>query len=307
MVTGGAGFLGSHLADRLVDEGAEVLAIDDLSSGRLENLAQARSTGNLHFHQLDIRADELPEAVTRFGPEVVFHLAAQASVARSMDAPAFDASVNVVGTVNVLAAAVEAGAERVVFSSTGGALYGDKVKVPTGERAAKHPESPYGIAKKVVDEYFRFFRASYGLDYISLAFANLYGPRQDSSGEGGVVAIFARTMLERHQPVIFGDGKQTRDFVYVEDAVDALMRGAERGGGRLLNIGTGVETSILDVYRLVAEATRYRGGPAMMAARPGDLRRSALDAAAAGRHLGWSPFTPLPTGIRLTVDWFRFH
>jgi nucleoside-diphosphate-sugar epimerase len=304
LVTGGAGFVGSHLVDRLVDEGTEVLVVDDLSSGSLDNLAQARTTGRLDVHQMDVTAPELIEAAERFGPEVVFHLAAQASVIRSVDDPVFDATTNVVGTVNVLEATRNSGAARLVFTSTGGALYGAGAKLPATERAGRHPESPYGVAKKIVEDYFRYYREAYGLDYVILAPANIYGPRQDPHGEAGVVAIFSRTMLDRGQPLIFGDGRQTRDFVFVEDVVDALMRGADRGGARLFNIGTGIETTVLELFELLAEATRFRGEPGMMPARPGEMRRSVLDASAAHKHLGWEPFTSLRRGLKVTADWF---
>lgn len=307
IVTGGAGFVGSHLVDRLVDEGTEVLVVDDLSSGSLGNLAQARTTGRLDVHQMDVIAPEFIEAAKQFGPEVIFHLAAQASVVRSVEDPVADATTNIVGTVNALEAARNSGAERVVFTSTGGALYGAKAKLPATERAGRHPESPYGVAKKIAEDYFRYYRDAYGLDYVILAPSNIYGPRQDPHGEAGVVAIFSRAMLDRGQPVIFGDGRQTRDFVFVEDVVDAMMRAADRGGSRLLNIGTGVETTILELFELLAEATRFRGEPGMMPERPGEMRRSALDASAARKHLGWEPFTSLRRGLKITADWFRVH
>jgi UDP-glucose 4-epimerase len=305
VVTGGAGFLGSHLADRLVDEECETLVVDDLSTGHLDNLAQARSTGRLAFHQIDIRDPDLVQVVTRFRPEIVFHLAAQASVAGSVTDPVFDAAVNVVGTVNVLVAAVEAGVGRVVNVTTGGALYGADAPVPATERAARKPESPYGVSKKVALEYLPYFQAAYGLTHATIAPANIYGPRQDPHGEAGVVAIFVGQLLRRDQPTINGDGSITRDYVYVEDVVDALMRAGERGAGRLYNIGTGIETSVLELYEALAGLTGYRGEPAFGPERPGDVPRSALDATRASKYLGWEPFTPLETGLRLTVEWMK--
>ncbi len=305
IVTGGAGFIGSHLVDRLVDSGCEVLVIDDLSTGRLQRLADARSRGKVGFHQLDLRAPELIEVACRFRPQTIFHLAAHADVRKSTADPMHDASVNVLGTLNVLMAARDAAAERVVFTSTGGALYGETDKLPTRERVTKRPESPYGISKKVVEDYFRYFRTAYGLDYAILALANVYGPRQDPYGEAGVVAIFARAMLDRRRPVIFGDGTQTRDYVYVVDVVDGLVRSAARGGGGLYNIGTGRETSVTDLYAALAVITGFDQPPEYVEAKPGDLARSCLDASAAARHLGWEPFTSLDEGLALTAGWFR--
>ena len=304
IVTGGAGFIGSHLVERLVDEGTETLVVDDLSTGRLERLADARRSGGVQIHQLDVRAPELIEAAKRFKPEVVFHLAAHAQVRPSVDDPVHDASVNVLGTVNVLQAAVLAGVRRVAFASTGGALYGD-VQKPATERTPRKPESPYGISKKIVEDYFRWFADTYGLEYVMLAPANVYGPGQDPFGEAGVVAIFSRSMLDGRRPVIYGDGSNTRDYVYVEDVVDAFVRAGNLGGNRLLNIGTQKETSTREIYDLLARITGYRGEPRMEAPKQGDLARSCLDATAARKHLGWEPFTPLGTGLRRTVEWFR--
>ena len=307
IVTGGAGFVGSHLVDRLVDEGSEVLVVDDLSTGTLNNLAQARTTGRVEFHQMDITAPQLIEAFGRFEPETVFHVAAQASVKTSMDDPVHDANVNVVGTVNVLDAARQAGAARAVFVTTGGALYGAATKLPATEKTARRPESPYGVSKMVAEEYLKFFKNAFGLDYSIIAPSNIYGPRQNPHGEAGVVAIFLRTMLDRGQAVIYGDGRQTRDFVYVEDVVDALMRAAHKGSGKLFNISSGVETTVLDMFEQCAAATRYRGEPGFMPQRPGDVLRSVLDASRAAKVLGWQPFTPLERGIKLTADWFRVN
>ncbi|MDP8959496.1 MAG: GDP-mannose 4,6-dehydratase [Actinomycetota bacterium] len=305
LVTGGAGFIGSHLVDRLVDERWEVLVVDDLSKGRLDNLAQARRTGRMDFHQLDLRARELETVAGRFGPQVMFHLAAQSAVRPSVDDPQFDASVNILGTINLLQAGRAGGVERVVFASSGGAIYGEGVPLPARESYPKQPSSPYGISKKVVEDYFRFFGEEYGIDYVLLGLANVFGPRQDPLGEGGVVAIFSRAMLDGRRPVIFGDGSQTRDYVYVQDVVDAFLRAAHRGGGRLFNIGTGWETSVLELYRLLGELTGYDGSPEFAERKPGDVQRSVVDASAARQHLGWEPWTSLEKGLAETVHWFR--
>ncbi len=222
LVTGGAGFIGSHLVDRLVDQSHEVLVVDDLSTGHADNLAPARARGGVKLHQLDIRDESLTKVAERFLPDVVFHLAAQAAVPVSVKQPRFDAEVNVVGTINVLEAARRSGTKRVVFASSGGAIYGSAAPLPVREDLPKAPDSPYGISKKIVEDYFRYYRASHDIDYVLLALANVYGPRQDAQGEAGVVALFASAMLQGRPPTIFGDGEQTRDFVYVEDVADAF-------------------------------------------------------------------------------------
>lgn len=305
VVTGGAGFIGSHLVSRLIDDGGEVLVIDDLSTGRLERLATARAAGGVHFHQMDIRAEELAVTMEQFRPEVVFHQAAQIDVRHSVVDPTFDASVNVVGTVNVLHASVQAGAERVVFASSGGATFGEVDVFPTPESVPRRPESPYGVSKKVADDYMRYFETAFGLDFVSLGYSNVYGPRQDPHGEAGVVAIFTEKLLSGETPTIFGDGGQLRDYVFVADVADACIRGAEVGGGVYLNIGTGRETSVLELYELLQSAVGVEIEPQFAAAKAGDLARSVLDTNAAKEHLGWEAWTPLEDGIAETVAWFR--
>ena len=212
IVTGGAGFIGSHLTEVLLDRDWDVLVVDDLTSGKMENLGDARRRG-VSVHVTDIRSPELVDLFSRFAPEVVFHLAAQSKVRPSMEDPIHDAEVNVVGTLYVLGAARRAGARKVCFASSGGAVYGDGARLPVKETAVKHPASPYGISKKIVEDYFGWYRDVHGLEYSLLALANVYGPRQDPGLEGGVIAIFAQAMLGGRRPVIFGDGNQTRDFV----------------------------------------------------------------------------------------------
>ena len=307
VVTGGAGFIGSNLVDRLVDDGLGVLVIDDLSKGHVGRLAEARSQGGVTFHQLDIRSGELAMVFERFGPEVIFHLAAQAGVRPSVEDPLHDADVNVLGTINVLEAARLSGARRVVFASSGGAIYGDSAKLPAQEGNVKHPDSPYGISKKIVDDYFRFYRQAYEIDSVLLALSNVYGPRQDPYGEAGVVAIFSKAMLEGRRPAIFGDGTQTRDYVFVDDVVDAFARAMNLGDGLLFNIGTGIETSVTELYDLVARHADFGQPPRYEEPKPGDLQRSVVDPDRAARHLGWKAWTSLDEGIRQTVDWFRNH
>lgn len=305
VVTGGAGFIGANLVSRLVDEGVEVLVVDDLSSGTLARLTEVRQRGKVQVHQLDIRVAELADVIGKFAPDVIFHLAAQIDVRASVADPVFDADINVLGTLNVLEAARKAGTPRVVFASSGGATFGDNDHLPTPESEPRLPESPYGVAKKVADDYFDYYSRMHGVDYVSLGFANVYGPGQDPAGEAGVVAIFIGELLEGRTPTIFGDGTQTRDFVFVEDVTDACFRAAVTGGSVYLNIGTGEETSVNDLYRHIAEEIGADRPPRYGAARPGEQHRSALDATAARKHLGWEAWTPLEEGIRQTVEWFR--
>ena len=308
LVTGGAGFIGSTLVDRLLAEDHTVDVVDDLSTGSLTNLSQARArAGNrrLSFHRLDIRSPDLARIVARRKPEVVFHLAAQADVRVSVARPGLDADVNVLGSLNVLEAALAAGARKVVFAGSGGTLYGVPDEVPTREGHPQRPVSPYGVSKKAVGDYLHYYREIHNLEYTVLALANVYGPRQDPHGEAGVVAIFAGLFLGSQRPTIFGDGKQTRDFVYVDDVVDGFVRAADKGGGLILNIGTGVETSVHELYVAMGALAGVRGAARQAAERPGELRRSALDPDRAGRYLGWKPWTSLDEGLSRTLDWFR--
>lgn len=305
LVTGGAGFVGSNLVDLLVDRDWEVLVVDDLSVGELESIGAARRRGDVAAHVTDIRAPELPELARRFQPEVVFHLAAQVRVPASVADPIHDAEINILGTLNVLEAARAAGTRKVVFASSGGAVYGPRVKLPARERATRVPPTPYGISKKAVEGYFRWYAETYGLSYVLLAPSNIYGPRQNAGAEGGVVAVFIESMLAGRRPTIYGDGTQTRDFVYVEDVVDAFLRAADAGDGVFLNIGSGVETSIADLYDEVASLLDYPVRPQFEAPRAGDVTRSVLDPSRAGAELGWEPFTPLRQGLAATIGWFR--
>src|SRR5688572_22146279 len=260
LVTGGAGFIGSTLVDRLLAEGHEVDVLDDLSSGSLANLAEARAdrdrANKLNFHQIDVRDPEIVGLIERRAPEVVFHLAAQADVRVSVARPAFDAEVNVVGTINVLEGARKAGARKVAFASSGGTIYGEVAgsDLPATEALPQIPSSPYGVAKKVAFDYCNVYRQLHGIEFTALALANVYGPRQDPHGEAGVVAIFAGRLLAGEPCTIFGDGNQTRDFVYVDDVVDAFARAANKGSGLLMNIGTGAETSVNELYLTMATA-----------------------------------------------------
>ncbi len=309
LVTGGAGFIGSTLVDRLLAEGHQVDVVDNLSSGNLANLADARASAGheVNFHQIDIRDEGLGELMARQAPEVVFHLAAQADVRVSVARPVFDAEVNVVGSLNVLEGARAAGARKVVFASSGGTIYGepDPSELPVKESHPQQPLSPYGVAKKVVGDYLYAYRALHDLEYTALALANVYGPRQDPHGEAGVVAIFTGRLLAGEPCTIFGSGEQTRDFVYVDDVVDAFVRAADRGSGLLANIGTGREVSVNELYTTMAAAAGVPDPALRAPARAGELDRSALDPGRAELHLGWKPWTTLEAGTQQVIDWFR--
>ena len=306
LVTGGAGFIGSALVDRLLAEGCHVDVVDDLSTGSLANLAAARAVAGrrFSFQRLDVANLEIADYIARKKPEVVFHLAAQADVRVSVARPAFDAAVNIGGTLNVLEGCLSGGTNKVCFTASGGTLYGRPEQIPTREGAPWRPESPYGVSKKAALDYMHYYREVRGLEYCALALANVYGPRQDPAGEAGVVSIFAGRMLDRGPATIFGDGTQTRDFVYVDDVVDALFRSATRAGGLLINIGTGHETSVQTLHDTMASITGSRNAARYQPARVGELTRSALDPGRAEIHLAWKPFTNLADGLTQTVEYF---
>jgi UDP-glucose 4-epimerase len=309
LVTGGAGFIGSNLVDRLLAEGHSVDVLDDLTSGTLANLAEARAAadGRLSFHQIDICDPAASELIERRGPEVVFHLAAQIDVRVSVSDPARDARINLIGTIHVLEGARRAGARKVVFASSGGTIYGevDPEDLPVTEAHPQRPVSPYGVTKKAAVDYLHVYREIHQIEYAALALANVYGPRQDPHGEAGVVAIFAGRLLAGEPCTVFGTGEQTRDYVFVDDVVDAFVRAADRGSGLLCNIGTGVETSVVHLYRTMADNAGVTAEPQFAPARAGELDRSALDAGRAKLHLGWEPFTGLEAGTAAVLDWFR--
>ncbi|HEX4804702.1 MAG TPA: NAD-dependent epimerase/dehydratase family protein [Conexibacter sp.] len=302
IVTGGAGFIGSNLVDALLERGERVVVVDDLSTGRRANLDDALARG-AELHEGDIcDAAALRAMFERVRPDMVFHLAAQIDVRRSVADPAADARVNVEGTINVLAAAQAAGARRVVYSATGGAVYGEAEQVPTPEDAPAQPLAPYGMGKLSGEGYCALFTRLHGLSTVALRYANVYGPRQDPLGEGGVIAIFCGCFADGRTPTIFGDGEQTRDYTYVGDVVAANLRAAELDVNGSINIGTGVETSVLEL----AEAFRGLEGGASFApvhapARQGEVLRSCLDASRARELLGWEPQVGLADGLRRTL------
>ncbi len=301
LVTGGAGFIGSTLVDALLAGGHEVTVVDDLSRGRREQVAPAA-----RLEVLDVAAEALATAVAAARPEVAFHQAAQIDVRRSLREPLFDTRVNVDGTVNLLQACVGAGVRRVVFASSGGAIYGDTEHIPTPESHEPAPASLYGAAKQAGEVYGNLYARLYGLEFVALRYANVYGPRQDPQGEAGVVAIFAERMLRGEVPVVNGDGLQTRDYVYVDDVVAANLLAATTDAPGTYNIGTGIETDVVALHRLIAAgAGRGDDRPQHGPGKPGEQRRSCLDTSLAAARLGWRPAVGLGDGLNRTVDHFR--
>jgi UDP-glucose 4-epimerase len=308
LVTGGAGFIGSHLADRLLAEGHRVVSVDDLTTGRIANLAEARGYGKeFTFFNIDVRSDGVLQLFERHRPEIVMHLAAQAGVRPSLLDPVHDASVNIMGLLNVLDCCAKTGVRKVVYAASGGTIYGEPKRLPAKESAAQasRPLSPYGVSKKVAIDYLGFYQRYRGLDFTALALGNVYGPRQDPHGEAGVVAIFASRMLAGEAPTIFGDGNQTRDYVFIDDSVHAFVQAIDRGSGKLVNIGTGLETSVNGLFKLLAEITGFTGEPSFGPLPNGELRRIALDISLAPSAIAWKPWTHLEDGLKETVAYLK--
>lgn len=296
MVTGGAGFIGSNLVDALLSRGDEVHVVDNLVTGSRENLAAAAT-----LHELDIRDEALEDLAAGLRPEVVFHLAAQADVGTSVERPTFDADVNVVGTVRVLEAARAAGA-RVVFTSSGGAVYGECER-PAREDDEPRPLSPYAVSKLAGEEYLAAWNRLHGTSHVTCRLANVYGPRQVATLEGGVIAIFLDRLRDGQDTVIFGDGAQTRDFVYVGDVVAAMLAAAGSSSAGVYNVGSGAATSVRELHRACALTAGVDAEPRFAAERPGDLRHSVLDASLAARELDWNAETTLAAGLGKTWAW----
>lgn len=308
VVTGGAGFIGSHLVDLLIEEGHEVVVIDNLSRGRLENLSDAEATGKLTFVEADLLDVDFNEFLGTHKPEVIFHLAAQIDVRHSVVDPLHDAETNILSTIRIADAARQHGVRKVVFTSSGGSIYGEPSEFPVDETVPVDPHSPYAASKVSGEIYLNTFRHLYGLDCSHIAPANVYGPRQDPHGEAGVVAIFALRLLGGQDTKVFGDGGNTRDYVYVGDVVRAFYLASEEiGGGERFNIGTSVETSDRQLHTLVATAAGSKDDPEYAPARLGDVPRSALSFGKAKEVLGWEPEVNIEQGVAKTVEYFRTH
>lgn len=300
LVTGGAGFIGSHIVDRLIQESHDVVIADNLTTGKRRHINRAAN-----FYRADIRSRWLERVFRRERPTVVCHHAAQMDVRRSVEDPMFDADTNIMGTLNVLRYAVKYGVRKVIFASSGGAVYGEPNQLPVSESHPAHPASPYGISKMVGDEYLRYFHENDGIEYVSLRYANVFGPRQDPHGEAGVVAIFTQKMLQNEQPIINGNGRQTRDFVYVDDVVEANMAALGKEAHGIYNVGTGQETTINELFTLLAgfvnPAIREVHGPA----KKGEQMKIALDSSRLHRELDWEPKVSLQDGLERTVASYR--
>ena len=302
LVTGGAGFIGSHTVDALVATGQhQVSILDNLSAGKRHQVNPAA-----RFHEIDLRdTDAVRRVIEAETPEIIVHLAAQMDVRRSVADPSYDAQVNIVGFLNLMESARGRGLRRVIFSSTGGAIYGEQEAFPASEGHPLHPVSPYGVAKLATEAYLFFYKVQYGIDYTALRYGNVYGPRQDPHGEAGVVAIFCGRMLEGKPCTIFGDGKQTRDYVFVADVARANLAAANSSASGPINIGTGIETSVNDLYHTLGTVADVTRAPEYAATRPGEQSRSVISPARAEQLLNWRPQVELANGLDQTFSYFK--
>ena len=300
LVTGGAGFIGSHVVDGLIEQGYEVVVVDNLSTGKAENV-----NPKAMFYQVDICSPELAEIFDRERPELVNHQAAQTVIQKSMEDPVFDAMQNILGSLNLISQCVRFGAKKIVYASSGGAVYGEPRYRPVDEDHPIAPISYYGISKYTVEHYLRLSGLEYQLSYAVLRYANVYGPRQNPRAEAGVVAIFTRQMLHGERPTIFGKGDKTRDYVYVSDVVRANLLAMERGNNDIYNIGTGVETLDQTIFDLLAELTGYQGKAHYAPVRKGEIYRICLDYSKARKEIGWQPQFSLKEGLKETVNYYR--
>jgi len=300
LVTGGAGFIGSNLADALIEEKHNVTIIDDLSTGKRRNIPR-----KARFHEMDIASPVVDKVFESGKFDQVFHLAAQMDVRRSVENPSNDAEINILGGINLLQASVKHKIKRFVFSSTGGAIYGEQEQFPASENHAANPLSPYGISKLAFEKYLYFYNFQHGLQYVSLRYANVYGPRQNPEGEAGVVAIFCRRLLKSQEAVIYGDGGQTRDFVYVDDIVKANLLAMNFQSSMAFNVGTGLETDINTIFAKIKKYTGSSQERIHLDPKPGEQRRSCISNEKIKKFLGWQPTIPLEQGIEKTVAYFR--
>jgi UDP-glucose 4-epimerase len=300
LVTGGAGFIGSNLADALIDKGHNVTIIDNLLTGKRCNLPS-----KAEFFELDIADPEINSVFEKGKFQIIYHLAAQMDVRKSVADPAFDAEINILGGINLLQAAVKHKVGKVIFSSTGGAIYGEQEEYPASENHAANPVSPYGITKLAFEKYLFFYNFQHGLSYVSLRYANVYGPRQNSEGEAGVVAIFCRKLLSGEKAVVNGDGLQTRDFVYVDDVVRANLLAMNFESSMAFNVGTGIETDVNALFEKIKKCANSRQERINLAPKPGEQRRSCISHDKIRRYMGWEPAVNLDQGIERTVAFFR--
>ncbi|MDI6883511.1 MAG: GDP-mannose 4,6-dehydratase [Patescibacteria group bacterium] len=327
LITGGAGFIGSHLADKLIKRSHQVVVVDNLSTGKKKNLNPAffKKSGagpKAKFYKIDICDSKISQIFEKEKPDIVFHFAAQIDVRKSVENPIENAKINILGSLNLIQNFIQSkifehsnnsnnSNIKFVFASSGGAIYGDTDVIPTPETHPENPESPYGIAKLAIEKYLHFYKNTYGLDYVVLRYSNIYGPRQNSKGETGVVAIFCHKLLRGEQPVINGDGKQTRDYLYVEDAVEAAILALKTSRDRIsgssasvYNVGTGIETSVNELYELLAKEMGKDISPKYGPSKKGEQLRSCLDYSKIKKELGWQPKYSLEEGLKETIKWF---
>ncbi|MBN4054412.1 NAD-dependent epimerase/dehydratase family protein [Nitrospira defluvii] len=302
MVTGGAGFIGSHLVGRLIEEGHEVVVVDDLSTGKKKNLHK-----DAIFYKLDITSSRLKRLFKNERPEVILHHAAQMDVRKSVADPAFDAKSNILGLLNLLGCALENGTRRMIFASSGGAVYGEQETFPATEDHPTHPLSPYGVSKLSSEHYLYYYQKVFGLEYTALRYGNVYGPRQDPHGEAGVVAIFTKMMLKGEHPIINGNGKQTRDYVYVDDVVEANMAVFNKKINGIFNIGTGRETTVNQLFQTLLKITVSDAKETHGPEKKGEQMRSCLDCEKISEAAEWEPLVSLKEGLENTVAYFRDH
>lgn len=300
LVTGGAGFIGSHLVDRLVQEGNEVVVIDDLSTGKRKQVNK-----KAQFYKMDIRSKRIERVFRKERPLIVVHLAAQMNVRLSTEDPVFDAEVNILGTINLLEHAVKNGVRKVSFASSGGAVYGEQEVFPAAESHRTDPLSPYGISKLAGEKYLAYYTNTTGLRHAIMRFGNVYGPRQEPEGEAGVIAIFSKLMLDGGQPIINGTGKQTRDFVYVDDVVESLMVTMDEDIQGIFNVGTGQEATVNECYGIIKELTNSSCKDLYGAAKKGEQFRSVLDVRKLREGFDWEPQVSLAEGLKMTVEFFK--
>ena len=300
LVTGGAGFIGSHLVDRLIKEGHRVVIIDNLSTGRKENL-----NSKAKFYKIDIINPKISRVFKKEKPEIVFHYAAQIEARKSVEDPVSDAKINIIGSLNILENCRKCKIKKIIFASSGGEIYGDANEIPTSETYFPSPISPYGVGKLTVEKYLDAYFKLFKIPYIALRYGNVYGPRQNPNGEAGVVAIFISKMLKNKQPMIHGDGKQTKDYIFIDDAIDATTLSFKKDFEGILNIGTGEETSVLEIFYKIKELTHSRVKEKHVSLPPCGFKRGCLSIEKAKKQLGWQPKYSLDKGLKETVNWFK--